>query len=232
MVTIIINLALLPLRWYSSKKMKKAAKHQPRMKELQDKIKKLKENPKKHERELQQLQQEQMALMKEANPLGGCLPLLLQMPIFWSFFVFLTISLDVRHAPWILWIKDLSTPDPYKILPIVMCITMIAFNEAHAAACDGRPFDEDAARDDDMVYADNADVVLLFELAQRAGALLDGKQPGRSGDTARNKQGDSRACPVRRDGPSDRGKSGRLNKQGDQPRKRKASGKEVVEVVK
>lgn len=125
-VTVLINLALSPLRFYSSKKMKKAAKHQPRMKELQDRMKKLKENPKKFERELQDLQQEQLALMKEANPLGGCMPLLLQMPIFWAVYLYLGSSLDVRHAPWVLWIKDLSTPDPLKILPIVMCITMIA----------------------------------------------------------------------------------------------------------
>jgi YidC/Oxa1 family membrane protein insertase len=96
------------------------------MKELQDRLKKLKENPKKYEREMQELQREQMELMKEANPLGGCLPLLLQMPIFWAFFVFLTISLDVRHAPWVGWIRDLSSPDPYYVLPIIMCVTMIA----------------------------------------------------------------------------------------------------------
>jgi YidC/Oxa1 family membrane protein insertase len=125
-VTVLINLALSPLRFYSSKKMKKAAKHQPRMKELQDRMKKLKENPKKYERELQELQQEQLALMKEANPLGGCMPLLLQMPIFWAVYLYLGSSLDVRHAPWVLWLKDLSTPDPLKILPIVMCVTMIA----------------------------------------------------------------------------------------------------------
>jgi YidC/Oxa1 family membrane protein insertase len=125
-VTVIINLALSPLRFYSSKKMKKAAKHQPRMKELQDRMKKLKENPKKNERELQDLQQEQLALMKEANPLGGCMPLLLQMPIFWAVYLYLGSSLDVRHAPWVLWLHDLSRPDPYKILPIVMCVTMIA----------------------------------------------------------------------------------------------------------
>jgi YidC/Oxa1 family membrane protein insertase len=125
-VTVLINLALSPLRFYSSKKMKKAAKHQPRMKELQDRMKKLKENPKKNERELQDLQQEQLALMKEANPLGGCMPLLLQMPIFWAVYMYLGSSLDVRHAPWMLWIRDLSTPDPLKILPIVMCVTMIA----------------------------------------------------------------------------------------------------------
>ena len=125
-VTVMINLALSPLRFYSSKKMKKAAKHQPRMKELQDRMKKLKENPKKYERELQELQQEQLALMKEANPLGGCMPLLLQMPIFWAVYLYLGSSLDVRHAPWVLWIHDLSRSDPLKILPIVMCVTMIA----------------------------------------------------------------------------------------------------------
>jgi YidC/Oxa1 family membrane protein insertase len=125
-VTVLLNLAMWPLRASSSKKMKQAAKHQPRLKELQDRMKKLKENPKKYERELQQLQQEQLALMKEANPLGGCLPMLLQLPIFWSIYMYLSMSLDVRHAYWLGWIKDLSQPDPYKILPIVMCVTMIA----------------------------------------------------------------------------------------------------------
>jgi YidC/Oxa1 family membrane protein insertase len=126
LVTVLINLALSPLRFYSSKKMKKAAKHQPRMKELQERMKKLKENPKKYERELQQLQTEQLALMKEANPLGGCLPMILQLPIFWAVYLYLGSSLDVRHAPWVLWLQDLSRPDPLKILPIVMCVTMIA----------------------------------------------------------------------------------------------------------
>jgi YidC/Oxa1 family membrane protein insertase len=125
-VTALVNLLLFPMRWYSSKKMKQAAKHQPRMKELQERMKKLKESPKRSEREMQELQREQMDLMKEANPMGGCLPMLLQMPIFWSFFIFLTISLDMRHAPWIGWVKDLSKADPLYILPIIMCVTMIA----------------------------------------------------------------------------------------------------------
>ncbi len=125
-VTVIINLALSPLRWYSSRKMKQAAKHQPRMKELQEQLKKLKENPKKNEKQMLELQKEQMALMKEANPLGGCLPMLLQMPVFWAFFIYLTVSLEVRQQEWIFWIKDLSSPDPLYILPVVMCVTMIA----------------------------------------------------------------------------------------------------------
>jgi YidC/Oxa1 family membrane protein insertase len=125
-ITVIINLLLSPLRFYSSVKMKKAARHQPRLKELQERMKKLKDNPKKSERELAQLQQEQLAIMKEANPLGGCMPLLLQMPIFWAVYLYLSSSLDVRHAAWMGWIKDLSRPDSLYILPIVMCVTMIA----------------------------------------------------------------------------------------------------------
>lgn len=125
-ITAMVNLLLFPLRWYSSKKMKQAAKHQPRIKELQEKMKKLKENPKASQREMEAIQREQVAIMKEANPMGGCLPMLLQMPIFWSFFIFLTISLDMRHAHWLGWVKDLSKPDPLYILPIVMCVTMIA----------------------------------------------------------------------------------------------------------
>jgi YidC/Oxa1 family membrane protein insertase len=125
LVTVMLNLLLLPLRTQSSKKMKNAAKHQPRIKELQDRMKKLKEAPKKNEREIEQLQREQMELMKEANPLGGCLPMLLQMPVFWAIYIYLEVSLDVRHQPWILWIKDLSTADPHKILPVIMCVSMI-----------------------------------------------------------------------------------------------------------
>jgi YidC/Oxa1 family membrane protein insertase len=106
--------------------MKKAAKHQPKLKELQERMKKLKDNPKKNERELAELQQQQVAIMKEANPLGGCMPLLLQMPIFWAVYLYLGSSLDVRHQPWIGWLHDLSKPDHLYILPILMCVTMIA----------------------------------------------------------------------------------------------------------
>jgi YidC/Oxa1 family membrane protein insertase len=52
--------------------------------------------------------------------------MILQLPIFWAVYLYLGSSLDVRHAPWILWIHDLSRSDPLKILPIVMCVTMIA----------------------------------------------------------------------------------------------------------
>ncbi|HJQ71022.1 MAG TPA: membrane protein insertase YidC [Blastocatellia bacterium] len=230
-VTIVINLALSPLRWYSSKKMKKAAKHQPRMKELQDKIKKLKDNPKKHERELTQLQQEQMALMKEANPLGGCLPLVLQMPIFWAFFVYLTISLDVRHAPWILWVKDLSTPDPYKILPIVMCVTMIASTKLTP-----QPATADPSMKMQRVMMTWFMPIMLtwfFFLNAPSGLVLYWMVSNLVGVIIQLVINKVTAEPApSTGGPSDGKKAGGVSKQGDAPRKRKASGKEVVEVVK
>jgi YidC/Oxa1 family membrane protein insertase len=70
---------------------------------------------------------EMMALYKQekVNPAGGCLPLLLQLPILWGFFRLLAVSINVRHEPWMLWIQDLSLKDPYYILPILMGITQI-----------------------------------------------------------------------------------------------------------
>jgi YidC/Oxa1 family membrane protein insertase len=69
-----------------------------------------------------------MKVYKEqgVNPLGGCLPLLVQMPILFAFFRMLDASIELRSAPFIFWIQDLSKPDPYFITPIVMGITMVA----------------------------------------------------------------------------------------------------------
>lgn len=102
--------------------MKRAALMQPKMKELQEKMKKLDKN----DPRMLDLQKEQIALMKEGNPLMGCLPLLLQMPFFMAVFTVLTVSIEVRNAPFFGWVKDLSIADPSHILPIVMCVTMIA----------------------------------------------------------------------------------------------------------
>ena len=74
----------------------------------------------------QKQSQEMMSLYKteKINPLGGCLPVLVQMPVFLSLYWMLLESVELRHAPWILWIKDLSAMDPYFVLPIVMGATM------------------------------------------------------------------------------------------------------------
>jgi YidC/Oxa1 family membrane protein insertase len=118
--TIVIYSLFFPLKWRSSKAMKKAQKLAPRMKELQEKIKSLKQN----DPRLKELQVEQLRLMKEGNPLGGCLPLLIQMPFLFALYRAITISLDFRQAGF-LWLPDLSAGDPYHILEILMAGTMI-----------------------------------------------------------------------------------------------------------
>jgi YidC/Oxa1 family membrane protein insertase len=123
--TIFIYSLFFPLKWQSSRKMKKAQKYAPRMKELQEQLKGMKQT----DPRLKELQREQLRLMKEANPLGGCLPLLIQMPFLFALYTAITISIDFRQATF-LWIPDLSGPEPYflyflRILPIMFCGSMI-----------------------------------------------------------------------------------------------------------
>jgi YidC/Oxa1 family membrane protein insertase len=120
--TIVIYSLFFPLKWRSSKAMKKAQALAPRMKELQEKIKGMKQS----DPRLKELQMEQLRLMKEGNPLGGCLPLLIQMPFLFALYRAITISLDFRQASF-LWIPDLSAAEPYMIhlLPILMTGTMV-----------------------------------------------------------------------------------------------------------
>jgi YidC/Oxa1 family membrane protein insertase len=123
--TIFIYSLFFPLKWQSSRKMKKAQKYAPRMKELQEKLKGMKSTDPK----MKELQMEQLRLMKEANPLGGCLPLLIQMPFLFALYSAITISIDFRQATF-LWIPDLSGPEPYifgfiRILPLLFASSMI-----------------------------------------------------------------------------------------------------------
>ncbi|MFL6207744.1 MAG: membrane protein insertase YidC [Pyrinomonadaceae bacterium] len=118
--TFLIYSLFFPLKWRSTKAMKKAQKHAPRMKELQEKMKSLKQN----DPRLRELQVEQLKLMKEANPLGGCLPLLIQMPFLIALYTAITISIDFRQATF-LWLPDLSAADPYRLLPILMAASMV-----------------------------------------------------------------------------------------------------------
>ena len=122
LITILVNLVLFPLRLKSQISMQKMQKIQPQINTLQDKYKKLKANdPRRAE-----IQAEIMKLYQEhGSPIGGCLPLLLQMPVMWCFYSMLSVSIELRQAPWILWIHDLSRPDPYYIIPIFMAIAMV-----------------------------------------------------------------------------------------------------------
>jgi len=122
LITILVNFVLFPLRLKSQISMQKMQKIQPQINSLQDKYKKLKANdPRRAE-----IQSEIMKLYQEhGSPIGGCLPLLLQMPVMLSFYSMLSVSIELRQAPWILWIHDLSRPDPYYIIPILMAIAMV-----------------------------------------------------------------------------------------------------------
>ncbi len=119
-LTVIINLALLPLRLSSMKSALKTARIQPQMQSIRDKYKKYDmRDPRR-----QEMNQEIAALMKEhgVNPAGGCLPLLIQFPFLIAFYTMLGNTTELRHAPWF-YIKDLSSADPYHILPFLIIIS-------------------------------------------------------------------------------------------------------------
>ena len=121
--TLIITLALLPLRISSMKSALKMQKIQPQMNSIKEKYKKYNmRDPRR-----QEMNQEIAALMKQekVSPVGGCLPLLIQMPILFAYYRMLGVAIDLRHAHW-LWIHDLSSPDPHYVLPTLLVISMIA----------------------------------------------------------------------------------------------------------
>lgn len=120
-VTVVFNLILLPTRIWSMKSSLKMMRIQPRLDALKKKYANLKMNdPKRME-----MQSEQVAIMKEegVNMYGGCLPLILQMPLFFAYYRVLLNAVELRQAHWF-WLHDLSMPDPKYILPILIIITM------------------------------------------------------------------------------------------------------------
>lgn len=123
-LTIILNTAMFPLKLKSIRSAQKMQKVAPIIKGIQDRYKQYKFNdPRK-----QRMNQEVMKVYQEQgiNPLGGCLPMLPQIPLLYGFWRLLEQAIELRHALWFGWIKDLSMPDPYYILPAVMIVTMFA----------------------------------------------------------------------------------------------------------
>jgi YidC/Oxa1 family membrane protein insertase len=120
--TFIISVALLPLRISSMKSALKMQKIQPQMNAIKDKYKKYgMRDPRR-----QDMNVEIGALMKAegVNPVGGCLPMVIQMPFLFAYYSMLQAALDLRHASW-LWIGDLSSADPHYILPIALVLSMV-----------------------------------------------------------------------------------------------------------
>jgi YidC/Oxa1 family membrane protein insertase len=120
--TIFLKILLFPLTYKSSVSMAKMQTLQPKIKAIKKKYKNLKDPEQR-----KQMNVETMALYKteKVNPMGGCLPMLLQMPILFGFFNLLRSSINVRHEAWIFWITDLSLKDPIYLLPILMGVSQI-----------------------------------------------------------------------------------------------------------
>jgi YidC/Oxa1 family membrane protein insertase len=116
LLTILIKLVFFPLSAASYKSM-------ARMKEVQPRLMVMKEQFKGDPQKLNQAMME-MYRKEKINPLGGCLPVVIQIPVFISLYWVLLSSVEMRGAPWVLWIHDLSVPDPYYILPVIMAVSM------------------------------------------------------------------------------------------------------------
>jgi YidC/Oxa1 family membrane protein insertase len=121
-LTILIKIALYPLQHKQNVSMKKMQRVQPKVEAIKAKFKKSRTDAEQRNR----MNVEMMELYKKEgiNPMAGCLPLLLQLPILWGFYNLLSRAIELRGAPWILWIRDLSEKDPTYILPILMTLTM------------------------------------------------------------------------------------------------------------
>lgn len=130
LLTIITRIPFIPLINKSQQSMKKMQDIQPRMNEIKEKYKK----------DPQRMQKEMMGIYKKykVNPVSGCLPILLQIPVFFALYKILSVAIELRGAPFMLWINDLAVKDPYYILPIVMGITMVIQQKMTPSSMDPR----------------------------------------------------------------------------------------------
>ena len=121
-LTILINIAMFPIRHKSVVSMRRMQEVQPESKAIQDRYKNLKMSDPARAK----MNEELMALYKQrgVNPASGCLPMVLTLPVLYAFYALLEVAIELRGAPWIWWIHDLSARDPYYVLPILMGVTM------------------------------------------------------------------------------------------------------------
>ena len=128
LLTILVKIALM---WFSNKSYYSMAK----MRAIAPRLAALKEE---HGDDRMKMSQEMMAIYKEekVNPMAGCLPILMQMPIFLALYWVLVESVELRHAPWILWIQDLSAMDPWFILPLLMGASMFVQQQLNPQPAD------------------------------------------------------------------------------------------------
>lgn len=115
-ITCILKLIFFPLTHKSYKSMKDMQMLQPKMNELKEKFK--------NDRDAMNRAVMELYKTHKVNPMGGCLPMLVQIPVFFGLYRALMYSIELRHAPFMLWITDLSAKDPYYVTPIIMGATM------------------------------------------------------------------------------------------------------------
>jgi YidC/Oxa1 family membrane protein insertase len=117
LLTVGIKLLFVPLQYKSYKSMKQMQVIQPKVATLQEKFKE----------DRDRLNKELIKLYRDhrVNPVGGCLPMVVQMPVFVALFNILYMTIDLRQAPFVGWITDLSVQDPYYVLPLIMGATMV-----------------------------------------------------------------------------------------------------------
>ena len=125
-LVVVLKLAMYPLSAAQYKSMAKMRKFQPRIAQLKER----------YGDDKQKFQMAMMELYKKEkiNPVGGCLPLLLQMPVFLALYWMLSESVELRHAPWVLWIDDLTARDPYFVLPVINMVLMWATTKLNPSA--------------------------------------------------------------------------------------------------
>lgn len=117
LLTILLRIPFIPLINKSQESMKKLQDIQPKMAAIREQYK---NDPQRMQRELMELYKK-----NKVNPVGGCLPMLLQVPFFFALYQVLNTAIELRNAPFMLWINDLAAKDPYFILPIIMGATMV-----------------------------------------------------------------------------------------------------------
>ncbi len=145
LLTILVRLLVLPFNIMSYRSMKAMQILQPQMKAIREKYKD----------DQQRQNQEVMNLLRthKVNPLGGCLPVALQLPIFWALYQVLGHSIELYQAPFALWIHDLSLKDPYYVLPVLMGVTMFLQQKITPST-----LDPSQGKDHDV----HADIVFFF----------------------------------------------------------------------
>jgi YidC/Oxa1 family membrane protein insertase len=126
--TVLMKIVFFPLSAASYRSMAKMKVLAPKMQSIRER----------HKADPQKMNQAMMELYKteKANPVGGCLPVLIQMPVFIALYSVLQASVETRNAPWLGWIHDLSTPDPLSILPVLMAISMFIQTKLNPAPPD------------------------------------------------------------------------------------------------